>query len=133
MARLLPALVVVVALGASGCGKSKQAEQLDQLKALCVGFPGAHTPLRDIVQQYGQPLFVSAPCPANFQPSGVQGCAFDNVTPFCKFIWGWPFTDRALCSPYGCNAYCEAWTQSPGPPFTGDEVMCGTRFSQGQP
>jgi len=131
MARLLPALVVVVALGASGCGKSKQAEALERVKALCLGFPAARASLNAIDQQFQQHGFFGG-CAIDFQPAGVQGCAFDGVTTFCKVLWVFPATDRALCSPFGCNAYCEAWTQAAGG-LTGDEVVCGTRFSQGQP
>jgi len=127
-----PLLALALAL-AAGCGKSKQGEQMEQVKALCLGFPAAQTSLNAIEQQYQQPGILTS-CSTSFHPPGVQGCPFDGVTSLCRVLWGWTYSDRSLCSPIGCTAICEAW--APGPlsgQLTGDEVACATRFSTGQP
>jgi len=131
-----PALVVLAA--ATACGKSKEAQLLDERRAVCDKLVANAETVRQASNDFGlgpNPLSGLAQCDTTFAlPSGSQ-CPSGAV--LCRRIWQWLANDQSLCSPFGCIYLCTAF--SPGlavgltPDLVDDSVICGARFDTGQP
>ncbi len=127
-----PALVGLAA--ASGCGKSKEHELMDQRHAACDRLiPNGET-VRQAANDFGMdPDTIECDVPQRF--SLPVGSKCDASTPLCRRLFRWFANDQSLCSPFGCVYLCETFAPvGPlGPAVVDDSPLCAAQFASGQP
>lgn len=99
---LLASLAVALA-----CGKSKEEERFDRVRAVCEGLVGQT--IGDAIAKLGEPIALVLPlapdsCPVDLTSwSARDTCAYDGETAICDGS-GWSFwaNDQDLCEAGGC-------------------------------
>jgi hypothetical protein len=132
-------LAVLIVLGIA-CGKSKEAQAFDQLKAMCEGTVGTTLRQADVTLNSGIPVILLQCSTATsiivpFLPLRCPEATQDNVE--CRTQWEWAASDPSLCSAStgGCCFVCEVRTMSGSVPAGGqpvDETICDARWFSGQ-
>jgi hypothetical protein len=131
-------LALVTVLGIA-CGKSKEAQAFDQVRAMCQGIVGTTLASAEFTLNSGYQYFAyQCPAPPNlFTPIGGTCPDQSEADPECKVYWYWLPNDPSLCNPStgGCCFICEGRFMKSSIPATGspgDATMCSVRWLSGQ-
>jgi hypothetical protein len=102
---------LMLGLLASGCGKSKQHEILDQLQAECEALVKSHATFREAEIDFrgAYPNVFGPDCRPDFLalPSNDTCAPASVATPVCSVEYAYPTTDPTLCSGGRCGYVCE--------------------------
>lgn len=129
-------LSVLVLVGASACGTSREEERQDRIRDICDGLVGQTIRAGENALSSAAILPFEA-CRADWaELSANDVCAYDETTPFCLLGWNFFSNDPNSCGTNGCWYACmvrvsqadlEAHLED------GEMPICASRFVRGQP
>lgn len=118
------ALLVVLALAGSGCGRDPETDHIEEIRALCAELAATSAGTAEAGRLLGAPSLVL--CGGDLLPaSSADRCPYRG-TPICIRVWAWRARSASLCGGQACSYGCELRAPDGAP-----EDTCSVRFLEG--